>query len=137
MTKLKVETLIAAGMLAALGACATPPATPLPPAVPVFFQSWSASLDDHALSAIQTAAKGAAADPTAKVIVTGAADTTGSEAANRYISKTRAQVVADQLVADGVSSERLVIHGVGMVQAPAQNGSTAQYSRRVLIQLSH
>jgi outer membrane protein OmpA-like peptidoglycan-associated protein len=123
-------------VLAALAGCATP-TTPadLPPAVPVFFQSWSAALDASALNAIATAASVAKANPTDDVLVTGAADSVGSSQANIYISQTRAQVVADQLVADGVSRDRIKTKGAGEVPTMAPNGSPAQIGRRVLIQV--
>ncbi len=132
-----MKRLLCMTVLAALAGCATttPPAS-LPQATPVFFEPWSAALDQHALSAIASAAQGAQATPTARVVVTGAADSTGGEQANKYISETRAQMVADQLVADGVSRERIKVRGVGVVSAaPIPTGTPAQFSRRVLIQV--
>jgi outer membrane protein OmpA-like peptidoglycan-associated protein len=124
-------------VLVALAGCApTTPPGGLPPATPVFFEPWSAALDDHAISAIATAAQAAQASPTAEVVVTGAADSTGGEQANKYISETRAQMVADQLVTDGVARERIKVRGVGVVSAPTMaTGTPAQFSRRVLIQV--
>ncbi len=92
-------------------------------------------MDNHALSAIASAAQQAKATPGTEVVVTGAADSTGSSTANRDISKTRAQVVADQLTADGVDPAHIKVCGVGTVAAPTQNSSPAQYARRVLIQV--
>lgn len=125
-------------LLAGLAGCAAnaAPKGPLPPAVPVFFQPWSAALDNNALNAIAQAAQGAKAMPSADVLVTGAADSTGSAQANRYLSETRAQVVADQLAADGVEASRIKVQGVGVVPtAGVPNGSPAQFARRVLIQV--
>ena len=130
-----MKRILGIAMLAALSSCATQPQGPLPPAVPVFFEPWSAALDDHALSAIAAAAQQAKASPGLEVVVTGAADSTGSSTANRYISKTRAQVVADQLTADGVDPADIKVIGVGTVAAPTQNSTPAQYARRVLIQV--
>jgi outer membrane protein OmpA-like peptidoglycan-associated protein len=130
-----MKRILCMTVLVALAGCATPPQGPLPPATPVFFEPWSASLDSHALSAIATAAQAAQAQPMAPIMVVGAADSTGSAEANKYISEARAQVVADQLVADGVARDRIKVHGVGTVGAPTQNSTPAQYARRVVIQL--
>jgi outer membrane protein OmpA-like peptidoglycan-associated protein len=125
------------GLLGGLAGCAaldnTPP-TPSTPATPVFFQEWSSALDSSALTAIAQAAKVANAEPGAKVIVTGAADTLGSAQANKYLSETRAQVVADQLVADGVEASRIKTKSIGETEAPGvTSGMPAQFSRRVTI----
>jgi len=131
-----MKRILCMTVIAALAGCAAPqPQGPLPPATPVFFEPWSASLDSHALSAIASAAQAAQATPTAPISVIGAADSTGSAQANKYISETRAQVVSDQLVADGVASNRITVHGAGTVSAPVPAGAPAQYSRRVIIQL--
>jgi len=132
-----MKRILSIAVLAALAGCATAPQGPLPPATPVFFEPWSAALDDHALSAIAMAAQNAKATPGTELVVTGAADSTGSSTANRYISETRAQVVADQLVADGLDRADIKVRGVGVVAAPAQNSTPAQYARRVLIQLEN
>ena len=130
-----MKRILAIATLAALAACAMAPPGPPLPATPVFFEPWSAALDQHAISVIAAAAQQAQGVPDASVLVTGAADSTGSAQANIYLSKTRAQVVADQLAADGVSPGRIRVHGVGIVPAPVPTGTPAQYARRVLIQI--
>jgi len=65
--------------------------------------------------------------------VTGAADGTGSSAANKDISKARAQVVADTLVSDGVARRRIHLRSIGVVVSPS--GPGAQAGRRALIQI--
>ncbi len=127
-----------------LAGCATappvalqsPPPIPTTPDTPVFFKQWSAVLDPPALATIASTATAANKLPDAAVFVTGAADTIGSAEANRDLSKTRAQVVADQLVADGVAPARITVKAVGETAAPAQlTGVPAQFSRRVLIRI--
>lgn len=105
---------------------------------PVFFQPWSAGLDANAASTIAIAAKTAVANPSYPVVVTGSADTVGSEAANKDLALTRAQVVADALTADGVAASRIAIVSTGSISSPGvAPGSFAQFSRRVLIQVGN
>ena len=122
-------------ILAGCTAQAPAPQIPLPPAVPVFFQSWSAALDKSALNAIASAAQTAAANPSMDVVVTGGADSVGSAQANIYMSEVRAQVVSDQLVADGVTQDRIKIKANGIVPSGMPAGQPAQIARRVLIQV--
>ncbi len=131
-------------LLAALTGCAgmmqsadqSPPPIPTTPDTPVFFQQWSARLDDAALTTIATAAAAANKLPNAPIIVSGAADTVGSQTANADLSLTRAQVVADQLVADGVAKSRITTKAVGEVAAPGiPSDMPAQFSRRALIHI--
>ncbi len=98
----------------------------------VFFQEWSAAIDPAAANAISGAAQWAKDHPGAAVKVTGYADPTGSAAANDYMSLTRAQVVSDQLVTDGVDRARLVLSAHGATDFTL----TSQESRRVEIAIS-
>ena len=114
----------------------TPPPIPTPPDTPVFFQEWSAALDPAALATIATTATAANKLPNAPILITGSADTIGSARANIDLSKTRAQVVADQMVADGVARRRITTKATGETAAPAQiPGMPAQFSRRVMIRI--
>ena len=129
----RIASLAFAAFIAVTGTALAAPA-----AYPVFFQPWSAAIDSNAASTIKLAAKAALADPAAPVVVTGAADTVGSLAANRDIAQTRAQVVSDALVADGVPESRITVVSSGAVAAPgAPPGSYAQFSRRVLIKVGN
>ncbi|HSU05010.1 MAG TPA: OmpA family protein [Acetobacteraceae bacterium] len=95
----------------------------------VFFQEWSAALDDSAQAVIGRAAAWAKAHPSMQVDVTGFADPTGSRNANLLLSELRAQVVVDQLAGDGVSESR--IHPVG--QGSVKPALSSQESRRVQV----
>lgn len=123
-------------VLLALGACSTSPSPP--PAANagrgylVFFQPWSAALDPTALAIISTAYRAADANPAATVTVSGFADTIGTAQANVYLSETRAQVVADALVADGLTPSRIHRQALGESGTP---NTSEQYERRVLIQV--
>jgi outer membrane protein OmpA-like peptidoglycan-associated protein len=109
------------------------PPIPTPPATPVFFQPYSSSLDQAALTTIATAAKAAAEEPNDKVVVVGAADNTGATDANKALSKARAQTVAGQLGTDGVDPARIHAYGIGETGAPMD---MTQYSRRAIIVIS-
>lgn len=120
-----MRRMIALALLLGLGACST--MTPSPqaagggPSYVVYFQEWSAGLDRAADNVIAAAARAAAADPAAPVHVLGSADMLGSPQANIYLSQTRAQVVADGLVRDGVAPGRIVQGARGSVQPVGGN----------------
>ena len=109
-----MRRLTVLGLLLALAACAEA-AAPGGQRYAVFFQSWSASLDQQAKDTVAQAATWANAHPAAEVHVIGYADPEGSPQANRDVSRTRAQVVADGLTADGVAAQRVHIEGAGSV----------------------
>jgi outer membrane protein OmpA-like peptidoglycan-associated protein len=114
-------------LLIMIAACTT--TGPPPHRIVVFFKEWSAAIDPAAAGAITEAAQWAKDHPADAIKVTGYADTTGSATANDYMSRTRAQVVADQLVTDGVDRSRLVIGAQGATGFTM----TSQESRRVEI----
>jgi outer membrane protein OmpA-like peptidoglycan-associated protein len=95
----------------------------------VYFQEWSAAMDDNALAVITHAAEWVKAHPGNVAHVNGFADPTGSKAANILMSDLRAQVVVDQLMTDGVDQRLIKQRGHGSVQFAL----TSQESRRVEI----
>ena len=116
--------LLAAPLLAGLAAaCTTGGPAALagaaggPPRYVVFFTEDSAALDPAARDVIgQAAAAAARVNPTAPVRVLGfAAPDAGSPAFNRSLAQTRAQNVADGLVAAGVPQGRVRIESRGAV----------------------
>ena len=117
-------------LLAVLAAAGAAQAAPLPHVV-VFFQSWSAKLDDPALRAVQSAADWAKQHPEAKLVVIGYASTVGTAQANQDLSRLRAQIVSDTLVADGVPAERIQPRALGAVDYTLD----PQETRRVEIAL--
>jgi OOP family OmpA-OmpF porin len=114
-------------LLLMIAACTT--TGPPPHRILVFFKEWSAAIDPAATGAITEAAQWAKDHPADAIRVTGYADTTGSATANDYMSRTRAQVVADQLVTDGVDRTRIVVGAQGATAFT----QTSQESRRVEI----
>lgn len=113
-------------LVALLTACVQ--AAPAPPhKVVVFFQEWSAAIDPAASAAISAAAQWGKDHPGTILHVTGYADPTGSAQANVYLSLTRAQVVVDQLVIDGIARDRIAMAAQGATNFTL----TSQESRRV------
>lgn len=113
-------------LVALLTACVQ--AAPAPPhKVVVFFQEWSAAIDPAASAAISAAAQWGKDHPGTILRVTGYADPTGSAQANVYLSLTRAQVVVDQLVIDGIDRGRIAMAAQGATNFTL----TSQESRRV------
>lgn len=95
----------------------------------VFFQEWSAAIDGSAQGVIARAAAWAKAHPGETIEVAGAADRLGSAKANRLLSELRAQVVTDQLAADGVPEASVRQVGLGSIGYQLKS----QMSRRVII----
>ena len=123
----------ALGLLLTLSACAhVVPGTPAAAGVryAVFFDEWSAGLNDGAIQAIAAAAASAKAHPGVPILVSGyAANDTGSTEANRALSRARALNVRDQLVTDGVDPGRIREVGEG----PVSYVLDPQEARRVTI----
>ena len=116
-----------------IAATGTPRAADAPPQrFDVFFQEWSASLDDPAQSVISQAADWVKAHPGYVAHVNGFASTIGSRQANILLADLRAQIVVDQLVSDGLAAVRIRQRGRG----PVPFTLTAQESRRVEIRVN-
>jgi outer membrane protein OmpA-like peptidoglycan-associated protein len=117
---------LAIAMLLTLGACVMP--APGQRFV-VFFTEFSAQLDEPAKGAISGAADWSKQHPMLEVHVVGFADPVGSPQANIDLSRLRAQVVSDALVASGVP--------VASIKREARGATsftlTSQESRRVEI----
>ena len=100
-------------LLLCVGAC-TASEPPASPRCVVYFEEWSAGLDGNAQKAITGAAQWARQHPAEAVTVTGFADPQGSQKANIDLSRTRAQVVVDQLTRDGVEPGRISLAARGI-----------------------
>jgi outer membrane protein OmpA-like peptidoglycan-associated protein len=101
-----------------LAACAAPPRSERSA---VYFERWSANLAETAQADIAAAAARANQQPNAPVQVVGYADPEGSPLANKDLSRTRAQVVTDALVKDGVAPSRIQLRSVGSVTYAADS----------------
>ncbi len=95
----------------------------------IYFEEWSAAIDDQARVIIMDAAQHALTVPRIAVQVTGFADPTGSRRANALLSELRAQRVVDTLRESGVSQTRLQQSGKGSVPFAL----SSQEARRVEI----
>jgi outer membrane protein OmpA-like peptidoglycan-associated protein len=97
----------------------------------IFFGSWSALVGKAGKETVAAAAAAAKKDAAAPIHITGYASTVGGKEANTLLSQLRAQMVADELVADGVDKSRITLTGTGetpFVMDPVE-------SRRVLIEV--
>jgi outer membrane protein OmpA-like peptidoglycan-associated protein len=113
------ETRFPAPSLAGGQPAAGPPATPPVPApgadVPsdrafvVFFEAWSAAIQEPAMEGLTRVAQIAREHPRQNVLVIGYTDPRGSGEANRLLSRLRAQIVRDTLVEKGVAPQRIRI----------------------------
>ncbi len=92
-------------------AAAAAPATPAQPAragaYPVFFEPWSANLDEAAHAGLTRVAELARANAALPIRVVGFADPQGSREANVILSRLRARIVADELIEKGVPRNRI------------------------------
>lgn len=128
MPRILTKAAFGAALLA-LAACAetaapvtAPPPAPAPApaaaapapvdpsrALPIFFEPWSAYLEEPAQVALREAAERIKANPRVPVLVVGYADPRGSREANMILSRLRARIVADALIENGVPNRRLRI----------------------------
>ena len=143
------QATLAAALLM-LAACADTPRAPVPApvpappvpvaaaptpvvgdrALPIFFESWSALLEDPVKLALREAAERIKANPRLPVLVVGYASPRGSAEATMLLSRVRARVVADALIENGVPAGR-----VRVVYRGATPGFEALESRRVEVRL--
>jgi len=119
-----------------------PPPPPPPPVVPVrtylvFFDWDRADLTPRATQIIAQAASDSKTAATTTIDVSGYTDTSGTPVYNQGISDRRANSVASQLVADGVSESEIEIHAYGETHllVPTGPGVREPQNRRVEIVL--
>jgi len=126
----RLGAVAALGMALAAAACMPMRGGPPGPSFLVFYTPFSANIDTETSRIITEAANAAKAEPTRVVFVLSYADKLGSTETSRTLTRLRAQVVRDTLVADGIASERIVLQPKG-----AQGGDPGVESRRVEIEL--
>lgn len=126
---------VAASLVLGLAACAglnLGQSSPRPAAYLVFFQPGSADLDQDARAVVSRAARDAAAVRPSVVRITGYTDKAGKASDNLTLAERRTQTVAETLLADGVSLDRIRREPVGEAVA-TDVGLDATQDRRVEI----
>lgn len=99
----------------------------------LFFATGSANLEDDSKYEVNSLAGLLKEFDDVKIEISGHTDSTGDEQANMLLSEARANTVKQQLMADGVNSDRLQIVGLGSSR-PADTNETAegrQNNRRI------
>ena len=93
----------------------------------VYFDEFSAYLSPESKAKIALVAKQAKAEGIKSITVQARASATGTAQTNKYLAMTRASIVTDQLVADGVAPEMIQQQPIG------QTGSSdpSVFNRRV------
>lgn len=124
--RLLASLVVIAGLVAG-----SPAARAQQPSYVIFFQTWSAAIDDQAQDVIAKAAEWVKSHHIRNVRVIGFADPTGSRKANVLLSELRAQVVTDGLTAAGVAPHSVRQVGSGSVEF----AGSAQEARRVEIRV--
>ena len=99
----------------------------------VLFDSGQATLQPGARAKLQELAGVMARYPKTVVTIVGHTDSRGGDELNDRLSKDRARAVADELVADGVTPNRIITRGAGASQPIANNATPEgrQENRRV------
>lgn len=114
-----MRRLAALGLMLVLGGCAVLQSFGTPAGQGhkfiIFFQAFSANLDEAGNGAIKAAAASALRHPEVPVTVAGYASPIGTAQANADLSRSRAQVVADGLVSNGVPRDRIHRRALGEV----------------------
>ncbi len=131
-TPMRRLILLAAVLFTVGPALAQTPTGPGDRAFVVFFQEWSAALDPAAIGVIRDVATLGKANPQNKILIHGFADPTGSARSNSLVSALRAELVASQLVADGIPEAMIVKEALGATDFALN----PQESRRVTLRLA-
>ena len=105
---------------------------------PITFGTNASALTPAAKADVGRVAESAKACPTAKLVVTGYTDATGTDAINVPLSAARAQAVADALVSSGVPPASVTSNGAGAAKPLGDNGTSAgrALNRRVEISVA-
>jgi outer membrane protein OmpA-like peptidoglycan-associated protein len=102
-------------LVVSLAACGTFGIGAQQPHIIVFFQAFSADLDASAKKSIGLAADWAKQHPGAPLLVIGYASSDGTAQGNKDLSRLRAEIVSDTLIADGIAPARIHRRALGAV----------------------
>jgi outer membrane protein OmpA-like peptidoglycan-associated protein len=103
----------------------------------VYFATGSAELPSDALEMIRAVANESEQSKT-RVEVTGFTDTAGPAGYNEELSQRRAEAVADELVAQGLSRDLISVawHGENQLPVPTEDGVPEPQNRRASIAMA-
>src|SRR5262245_7788141 len=103
----------------------------------VYFKTGSAEVPPDGLEVIRAIANDSK-QSTGKIEVTGYSDTAGSSGYNDQLSHRRAEAVADELTAQGLRRESIVVawHGEDQLPVPTGDGVPEPQNRRVSIDMT-
>lgn len=103
----------------------------------ILFDTDSASLRGASRTTLTELAQNFRQYPDNQLVVEGHTDSTGSDAHNQVLSENRAASVADYLIDQGVSSNKIVVYGFGESRPKTTNDTAEgrQLNRRVEIHI--
>ena len=87
----------------------------------IFFETGSATLEDRSKTEIQLLYDLLDQEPTMRIRIVGHTDSVGNDTDNNRLSTARAKAVYDQLIAKGISPQRLRYEGKGESEPVASN----------------
>ena len=87
----------------------------------IFFETGSATLEDRSKTEIQLLYDLLDQEPSMRIRIVGHTDSVGNDADNNRLSTARAKAVYDQLIAKGISTQRLQYEGKGESEPVASN----------------
>ena len=87
----------------------------------IFFETGSATLEDRSKTEIQLLYDLLDQEPTMRIRIVGHTDSVGNDTDNNRLSTARAKAVYDQLIAKGISTQRLRYEGKGESEPVASN----------------
>jgi len=102
----------------------------------VRFDTGSARLESESLVILDKVARSLRSNPLVRVEITGHADSTGTAAGNRKLSKARADAVRDYLASKGVPASRLETRGHGSRHPIAGNDTKAGRAENRRVELA-
>ena len=99
------------------------------------FETNSSTLKSEQFSALDSLMDFLIAHPSLTVKISGHTDNTGNESHNRTLSTRRAEVVAEYLIGNGVTEDRVTFQGFGSSKPLAPNDTARNRSKNRRVEL--